>query len=144
MPYQIPEFLALLAEADREAAGNRFLEVGAGTGTKMLLAREIFGLDVAGIEISGEYAAQAAAIGLPVVVCDAADYAGYGDADLIWLYRPCRDPDAEAALEKVIWDQMIPGAVVFGAALETLPPGGSFWPVLEDLDARRGIWRKVR
>lgn len=143
MPYQIPGFLALLAEAIPAAPGSRFLDVGAGIGTKMLLAREIFGLDVTGTEISPELAAQAAGLGLDIVCGDALDYAGYGAHDLIWLYRPCRDPDTEAALEKVIWDAMAPGAVILGDALESPPPADRFWLVLEDMGTPRGIWRKL-
>ena len=109
----------------------------------MLLARELFGLDVAGIEVNPVYAGRAADLGLDVVVADALDYARYGEADLIWLYRPCRDPDTEAALEKVIWDAMAPGAVIFGDALESPPPPSRFWPVLEDIGTPRGIWRKL-
>jgi hypothetical protein len=52
MPFSIPAFIALAAEALPETSGNRFLDIGAGAGTKMLLAREIFGLRVTGIEVS--------------------------------------------------------------------------------------------
>ena len=143
MPFQIPEFLALLAEAIPATTGSRFLEIGAGIGTKMLLAREIFGLDVTGIEISDEHAQAALSQGLDVLTCDALDFTGYGAYDLIWFYRPVRDPDLQAALEKAVWDGMSPGAVVICAALEAPPSPARFWPVLEDLDRPRGIWCKI-
>lgn len=143
MPYQIPGFLALLAEAVPAAPGSRLLGVGAGIGTKEWLAREIFGLGVSGIEISPELAAQAAGLGLDVACGDALDYAGYGDHDLIWLYRPCRDPDTEAALEKTIWDAMAPGTLILGAALENPPPEARFFPVLENVGDPAGIWQKL-
>lgn len=144
MPFQIPEFLALLAEAIPAAPGYRFLEVGAGVGTKMLLARELFGLDVTGIEISPALAVKAASLSGAEIECgDALDYNWYDEADLIWFYRPCRDPDTQAALEKTVWDGMAPGAVVICASYEARPPAGRFFPILEDMDRPVGIWQKL-
>jgi SAM-dependent methyltransferase len=143
MPFQIPEFVALLAEAIPATPGTRFLGIGAGPGTKELLARDIFGLDPTCLEINPELAAVAQAAGMDVVVGDALDFTGYGAYDLIWFYRPVRDPDLQAALEKAVWDGMSPGAVAVCAALESPPPQARFWPVLEDLDRPRGIWCKL-
>ncbi len=144
MPFPIPAFIALLAEALPEADGSKFLGIGAGIGTKELLAREIFGLEVLGIEVEKEYVAQAEALGVPVRVIDAAYYTGYGNYDILWFNRVFRDPDLQLSLEKIIWDGMAPGAVVICANLESFPPDGSFWPVLDDLEVRRGIFYKVR
>jgi SAM-dependent methyltransferase len=140
MPFSIPAFIALAAEALPETSGNRFLDIGAGAGTKMLLAREIFGLRVTGIEVSAAYAERARALGLHVLAADAADFTGYGQFDLIWLYRPFRDIDAQAALEKTVWDQMAPGAVVIGANLEAPPPDHHV--ILDDWERKRGIWMR--
>ncbi len=143
MPFQIPDFLALLAEAIPATPGTRFLGIGAGPGTKELLAREIFGLDVTCLEINPAYSATAEAAGLDVITADALDFTGYGAYDLLWFYRPMRDPDLQAALEKAVWDGMSPGAVVICASLEAPPPQARFWPVLEDTDRPRGIWCKL-
>jgi len=140
MPFSIPAYIELVAEALPEAPGNRFLDVGCGIGTKMLLAREIFGLDVAGIEASPVYAEQAKTLGLDVLVIDAADFGGYDGYDLIWFYRPVRDPDLQAALEKAVWDQVAPGAVVIGANLEA--PPADWHIILDDWERKRGIWMK--
>jgi hypothetical protein len=143
MPFPVPQFLALLLEALPAAPGSRFLDVGAGPGSKMMLARDICELDVTGIEANDEYAQAALSQGLNVLTCDALDFDGYGEHDLIWLYRPLRDPDLQAGLEKVIWDGMAPGAVVMCAGLEAPPPSPQFWPELDDWELHRGIYRKL-
>lgn len=145
MPFPIPAYVSMLAEALPEVPGDefRFLGVGSGIGTKEMLARELCGLKVTGLEIEPEYAAQAEALGVPTLVCDAADFGNYGGYDLIWFNRVYRDPDLQAALEKRIWDDMAPGAVVMCANLEYQPPPASFWPVLDDLEVRRAIYYKI-
>jgi SAM-dependent methyltransferase len=144
MPFPMHAFISLLDEAFAVARGNRFLDIGCGVGTKMMRARDQYGLDVTGIEAIPEYAAEAGRHGLDVRIGDAADYGGYGDHDLIWFYRPLRDQDLQAALEKTVWDQMAPGAVVMIAGLEAPPPSPAFWPELDDWELKRGIYRKLR
>lgn len=144
MPFPMHAFISLLDEAFAVAPGNRMLEIGPGPGGKMLRARDQYGLDVTGIEIVPEYAAEAGRHGLDVRLGDAADFEDYGSYDLIWFYRPFRDPDLQANLEKLVWDQMAPGAVVICAGLETQPPDPPFWPELDDWEMRRGIYRKLR
>lgn len=140
MPFSIPAYIALLAEALPEAPGNRMLEIGPGPGSKMILARELFGLDVTGIEVSRAYAERARHEGLDIITGDAADFRRYGAYDLIWFYRPFRDPDFEAILEKIVWEGMAPGAVVIGAGLEAPPP--DWHALLDDWERKRGIWMK--
>lgn len=144
MPFCIPDFVALMAEAlpDMQPGACRFLEIGAGIGTKMVIARELFGLDVSGIERTDEYAAAARTAGLDVQTADALAWDGYGKADLIWFNRPFRDPAAQASLEALVWDQASPGTVIICANLEGRPPM-SWYPVLDAWDSeRRGIWQK--
>jgi SAM-dependent methyltransferase len=143
MPFPMHAFISLLDDGFTAAPGNRFLDVGAGPGSKMIRARDSYGMDVTGIEVVPEYAAEAGRRGLDVRVGDALDFTDYGDFDLIWLYRPFRDPDLEADLEKIIWDGMRAGAIVMCAGLEAMPPAGSFWPELYDLELNRGIYRKL-
>jgi hypothetical protein len=140
MPFPVPAFISLLFEALPEAPGDKFLEVGAGIGTKMELARELAGLDVTGIEVNAAYAGEAARRGLGVLIMDATDFAYYGEYDLIWFNRVYRDADLQARLEKTIWDEARPGAVVMCANLENPPPGWII--VLDDWEIRRGIWMK--
>jgi trans-aconitate methyltransferase len=144
MPFCIPDFVALMAEAlpDLPPGAGRFLEIGAGIGTKMVIARELFGMDVSGVERTDEYASAARTAGLDVQTADALGWDGYGKADLIWFNRPFRDQAAQARLEAQVWAEAAPGTVVICANLETKPPL-SWYPVLDAWDdERRGIWQK--
>ena len=49
MPSDVAQFLVLLIEAMYESPGTGFLEVGCGPGTKMMLARDLFGLGRDGV-----------------------------------------------------------------------------------------------
>ncbi len=138
-----PDYVALLAEAMPDVEGPRFLEVGCGIGTRMLIAREMFGLDVSGIERVPEYVAQAKELGLSVECIDALGWEGYGTFDVVWLNRPFRDPEMELALEGQIWAEVEPGTVVLCANLQDRPPTW-WWPVFEDVDIRRWIVQKPR
>jgi SAM-dependent methyltransferase len=122
--------------------GGRFLDVGCGPGSKMLLARDGFGLDVYGFDINPAYVAAARDHGLPAELASAEAYDGYKAADCVWLNRPRRDREGEAILERQIWDEMAPGAVIICANLEHRPPEN--WFIIEDQwqDLRRGAWLK--
>jgi len=52
MPADVAQYLVLLIEAVAEAPGEKFLEIGCGPGTKMLLARDALAdmLDVSGFD----------------------------------------------------------------------------------------------
>lgn len=136
LPFQIYEYIPLVAEALPETDGNRFLEIGCGIGTKMLLTHELFGLDVSGIERNEEYAAAARRLGLNVAVADALTWNGYDAFDLIWFNRVFRDVAAEADLEARVWSMARPGAVIMCANLEAGPPP-SWYPILDEWSDRR-------
>lgn len=140
MPFQVGEYLSIMAEVVIEANGLAFLGVGCGVGTKERLAREVFGLVPRGIEIDPAMA-KVASVHVPVRVCDALDFREYGDFDVIWLYRPFRDPVLEAELEQQIMDAMKPGAILAGGAWEMEEPP-QWIPVVDDWGARRGAWMK--
>ena len=93
MPFQPAEFLSILFDCVGEMHGGRaFLDVGCGPGSKMLLARHFYGLNVCGIEIDPDMATAAALVG-GIRTDDALRVPDglYGNFDLIWLYRPFRD-----------------------------------------------------
>jgi hypothetical protein len=144
MPFQLAEFTAMLFECVAEAEGSDFLEVGSGVGTKSLVARELFGLATSGIEYDETMATVAEQRGRgPVWVGDALAYDGssYSRADIIWMYRPFRDPVLQDQLEQRIYSEMKSGAIIFGGALERQPAG--FSTVLDDWDtAHRGAWKR--
>lgn len=149
MPFQPFSFVTLLAEALTEMnfppdpdQRPRFFEVGAGPGTKMLIARELFGFEVHGIEYYDEYAVSARVLGLDVATADAGAWLAYDGYQLIWFNRVFRDKHAQALLEGRVWACASPGTVVMCANLESRPPM-SWYPVLDEWDdSRTGIWQK--
>jgi hypothetical protein len=141
MPFQPADFLAIISECVAEIEGPMFLDVGSGPGTKMKLAQEFFGLTAHGIERDEVMAGEASRWnGLPTWPGDALDDDNYGDFDLIWLYRPFKDPEKQRQLEQKIYSEAKSGAIVAGGGLETQPEG---WiPIIDDWELRRGAWKK--
>jgi trans-aconitate methyltransferase len=105
MPADIAQYLVLLIEAIAEAPGNSFLEVGCGPGTKMILARDLFGLDVTGFDRVPEYVVAAKEYGLNVAECDAFDFQSYNKFDIVFFNRPFRDPETQRDLENLIYSK---------------------------------------
>jgi trans-aconitate methyltransferase len=141
MPFPWPDFVALVAEAFPETTGDKYLEVGAGVGTKMMLAEAIFGLDVHGVERVPEYVAAARERGLPVEEADALGWGGYGDYDIIFFNRVFQDRGLQERLEQQVWADMKSGAVVIAANL-LAPPPATWYPILDDGEVRRWILQK--
>lgn len=117
-------FLANLQAACRllcalgRSEGRRFLDVGCGSGTKLLTAAPCFD-SVAGIELDPGYAARArqligrAPVGnVSVEIADARDFGAYDAYDVIHLFRPLRQPQALAALEDRIVARARPGCLL--------------------------------
>jgi hypothetical protein len=121
--------------------GNVVMTGNCGIGTRMLIAREVFGLDVHGIDRVEEYVTQAWKLGCAAEVADALGWDGYGKYPLIWFNRPFSDPARERQLEAQVWNDMARGAVVIAANLES-PPPLDWWPVLDDHEVRRWIAQK--
>lgn len=143
MPFQLADFVAILTEVVREANGTSFLEVGSGIGTKMTVARRLFGLTAVGIEYNETLATVAKQkLRGPVHIADALTWVGnYGAYDIIWMYRCFRDEVLQAQLEQRIYSEAKSGAIFAGAALQTIPEG---WiTIIDDLDVGyRGAWKK--
>ena len=141
MPFDLFEFGKLAFEAVPWAGDGTFLEVGAGTGPDLVIARAL-GCDPHGIEILDSLAAIARANGLDVETADAATWDGYGKHACTWLNRPFRDPYDEHVLEQRIYTAMPPGAVLIGANLSGPPPSGGFHAALDEWGdgLRKGIW----
>lgn len=143
MPFQPANFIAMIAECMTYASGFRFLDVGCGIGSKLALATTVFGLQADGVEVDSVMAAEACKWRCGnVIPQDALDVPGlYADYDIIWLYRPFRDRKCEEQLEKLVRENMKPGAILAGGAWETHPPAS--WPiVIDDWEIRRGAWIK--
>lgn len=146
MPFQVADFIAIMSEVIQEAEGTLFLDVGCGPGTKMRIASYMFGMCTTGVEIDPEMAILAAEksgydrVSVRMIFCgDALNYK-YHRPDIIWLYRPFRDPVKERQLEQQIFAEMKSGAIIAGGAWETCPEG---WiPIIDDWEIRRGAWKK--
>ena len=145
MPFQLADFAAMMVDVVQEAEGTKFLDVGCGPGTKVAMARLLFGLDASGIEIDTKMALEAA-----FLLTEGEVYNGdalywddgfYSQFDILWLYRPFRSADLETRLEDRIRTEMKPGAILAGGAWETPCPSG-WLTVVDDWELRRGAWRK--
>jgi hypothetical protein len=108
-----------------ENEGN-FLDVGSGIGEKPFLAYALGRFSRCdGLELNAESVAVAKFLianistrsPYPInhLAEDALKFDGYGDYDLIYMYRPLRDPALMVALFRHIAPQMKPGSVLFDA-----------------------------
>lgn len=121
--YPVQDFLRQMQLARRVgvALGRvplRFLDVGCGTGLKVMMAAEMLG-QADGLEYLPTLAASArrmlrrAGMGQSRVhIGDALRFDGFAGYDLIYFYKPIHDPDQLAALETRIVAQARPGTVL--------------------------------
>ena len=95
VPYKIDDFIELLAEAWllQPSGDKKFLDVGAGIGTKVLLADVLF--DSNGIEIDPFYVDMAHRLGVKVDEQNALEFQGYSDYDFIYFFVPIKDDELE-------------------------------------------------
>lgn len=114
IPLPCRTFIDIMIEAFitlGKTPGKRFLDVGCGIGTKVLLAKAFF--DSHGIEIEDRSVGVAQIIGADnVIKGDCLTYDKYDEFDFLYFFRPIRDFDKEAEFENRIHDQMKPGAVI--------------------------------
>jgi SAM-dependent methyltransferase len=142
MPFNLARFVMFLTDAVSEAPGDRFLDVGCGPGTKVLLAAMLYDLDAAGIDILPMYISAARAHGVPATYMDAREFNGYADFDIVYLNRPVKG-DGQAKLEAQIMNAMRPGAVLMLMNGVYHPGQQLGWePVAEEWDTLDGVWRK--
>jgi hypothetical protein len=128
-PYPISTFGKLLTAAieDMHWTWNpgvdepapRFLEVGCGPGTKLVIAEKVFGLDAGGFDYNSDYVRDANEL-LQSKGCKGGAFladartvnAPYNIADVIWLNRPFVHLELTKDLEKMVLDRMHPGAYI--------------------------------
>ncbi|MEM1437177.1 MAG: class I SAM-dependent methyltransferase [Pseudomonadota bacterium] len=102
----------------RRAERTRFLDVGCGIGIKVLSAFRFFS-EAAGLELDQGYAAAARRVldgaGLgsaPVFEANALTFSGYGDYEVVYFFKPLRDPELLIELERRIATAVRPGTVL--------------------------------
>jgi trans-aconitate methyltransferase len=110
----------------------------------MMLARDLFGLDVTGFDRVPEYVTAAQQQGLNVADCDAFDFQAYGKFDLVFFNRPFRDRPTQRNLEKLVFSKIRRGAVVIAMNLENPPPDSKYFPIVDDWESgHRGVWLRL-
>jgi SAM-dependent methyltransferase len=141
LPYPLAQFVTYLTDAIRATPGPRFLDVGCGPGTKLRIARMLFGLQAAGVDISPEMIAEGKRQGLAVVIADARTWGGYRDADIIYINRPIVPP---AGFEHRLMSHMRPGAVLISVNGATRPSDLGWDIVAEEFGTGPvcGVWSK--
>jgi SAM-dependent methyltransferase len=95
------------------ARSPRLLECGSGLGFTAALAREV-GFNVTGIEVVPEFVAMSRLL-FPSVRVEEGDlttFAGFGDHDVVYYYRPFRDDDVQARFERRVEEALRPGGIV--------------------------------
>lgn len=149
-PLDIQAFCAFLEQARKLADAPyermpRFLDVGCGVGTKLVLARR-FGFDAYGIEACAGYAEAAKKVaeycGEPdaaekVFHVDAFDMTCYDRYDVVYFSRLINDNARQAQLEQHIYKRLRPGALVIPVFTVPKKPWTEYIELVGD-----GIWRK--
>jgi hypothetical protein len=132
-------FGAMLDFAMGAAPPGPFLDVGAGIGTKVLIAASR-DLDASGIERVPEFVSEAAQMGATVTEADLRTWDGYGNYGIVYVNPPLFD---EPVLWQLVEPAVQPGAVMITMHTEHVPDG---WQVIYDgvsARNRRGVWKKV-
>lgn len=113
-PTPVDLFVHGLIHVQEVSKGPKFLDVGSGIGTKLLIAHQM-GFEVQGIEIRAYYAAISRHLcpEATVEIADARGYGKYGLFDVVFCYRPIISEEGQAALERFLTEQMRQDAILF-------------------------------
>jgi 2-polyprenyl-3-methyl-5-hydroxy-6-metoxy-1,4-benzoquinol methylase len=144
-PYPPLEFANLLSVAIAYNPTGRFLDVGAGIGTKVLIAARM-GLDAHGLELYPQYVEAAREMGANVRQWDVRNSFSlrYG---IVYINHPLRDTEAEDLLEYRIQHQVAPGTVLITVNnIRTLPEDWNVIcrPLWSDPERLRFDWVAVK
>ena len=153
----VPRFLNLLMELDTMltvdpayavSAGRyrpvTFLEIGAGQGRNMIIARNsrlVLWDSLEGFDINSDMVAGGQSklgLGDALFVADAMTF-DYGKHDVIYSFRPFSDLDMQSQLEEQIAKTMRPGAYFLAPHAYDL----GLFPELERMGDELEIWRKA-
>jgi SAM-dependent methyltransferase len=140
IPFSCSMFVDLLMAGSRFFKSDRtkrFLDIGCGIGTKVLLADVLF--EAYGFDLRLDYLEVARRFGCErVFPAEAMEFDWYHDYDFLYFYAPFRDEEMEAKFEKRLSEKMKVGAIIapIHSALrwDQLP---GFEPVGKDLLCKR-------
>jgi SAM-dependent methyltransferase len=114
IPFPCGAFVDMLMEAffvlgqDRK---KKFLDIGCGIGTKVILACSLF--DAYGIEYNPKDVEKAKLLGMNRVgEADAMSFSKYGEFDFLYYYRPFHDFDLYEKFETMVHKNLKPGALL--------------------------------
>lgn len=114
VPFPCGVFVDILTEAYDylgHDSSKKFLDIGCGIGTKVILACSFF--DAYGIEFNEKDVEKAKILGLNRVGnCDAMAFDNYAIFDVLFYYRPFFDQELYGQFESMIHQKMKPGALV--------------------------------
>lgn len=127
-PYKHSYFERELKLAILHTDGKKFLEVGCGIGDKCVIAKDIFNLDVKGIELDKHLCDIARRLMIMsetgqnnyIYNISALDFTDYNLYDIIYIYKPVSG-ERQLKLETMIKDNMKSGAVLIAPLLEYKP-----------------------
>lgn len=137
IPFPSGAFVDMLLESFfllKQDRTKKFLDVGSGIGTKLMLASVLF--DAHGIELSDEYIYQSELLGCKnVIKADALQFDRYGEFDLVYFYRPFRSDQMQKDFEARLGEMMKPGALL--APMHTLADWSANYEQVSNY-----VWRK--
>jgi SAM-dependent methyltransferase len=115
IPFPCGSFCDMLIEASvyfGMDTNKRFLDIGCGPGTKLLMAKCFF--DAYGIEVIERFIEQGRVFGLTerIFNADALLFEQYADYDVLYFYRPFKEAVFQRQLEDRIYAHMKRGALL--------------------------------
>src|SRR5215467_1350345 len=143
-PFDIRKFDEMLRIAYGcypDSSNVSFCEAGSGIGTKLYLAKNMYGMTEFGYEINDDYLEKARALG---VLCEKRDLGDLDDQpvwaayDIIYAARPFKDDMKESSWERLVMDDMRPGALWMSTYAAVKPLN---WTCLYR-GPFRGVWIK--
>jgi len=103
----------ILEEQGKKPKDVRFLDVGCGMGTKLILAQILKIGTVHGIEVNKNYAKIAQRLqGVTIHQMDAIKFKNYGQYDVIYLYHPIQNEKKSVGLDRLVRTEMNEDAVL--------------------------------
>jgi len=117
-PFPISHFLDGLYCLAKERPNSKYLEVGSGIGTKLILAAEA-GFKVTGIEINPEYFEESKKLiessgqSIELIQVDAKTWNHYQEFDCIYLGGAFKNEFEENELEDIILQSVQPSTLLF-------------------------------
>jgi SAM-dependent methyltransferase len=142
-PYPLESFIDMakvVADAFPAGVVPTFLDPGCGIGTKVFVAKELFGWEACGFDIVPEYinaGHEKLDLNSHVALGDVDMFRHYDIFDIVYLSRPFRDDKREYAYECKVQEAMKPGAFLISGWAGAKPHWKLYYR-----GPWKGVWRK--